>query len=65
MTTEQLIEKLRNPMFVYTMAMHESGQGAKTRRHNALKKIDDLILVYVIGNDDLRKVVANANVGSS
>lgn len=72
MTTEEFIEKLRRPMFNYTMSMHGESyfpgdigerwrKGCATKKKRAVKEIDDLILVYVIGNDDLRKVVVNAN----
>jgi hypothetical protein len=56
MTTEELVERLRRPMFNYTQAMHGDSyfrdhdslrRGAKTRRRNALAEIHQLALEYV------------------
>lgn len=59
MTTEELVEKLRRPMFNYTQAMHGDTnyanhpslrRGAATKRKNALAEIHQLTLEYVNSN---------------
>lgn len=59
MTTEELVEKLRRPMFVYTQAMHGEHnfknheplrKGAETRRKKALAEIRGLAFEFVLRN---------------
>ena len=56
MTTKELVEKLRRPMFNYTQAMHGDHyfknnpglkKGAHTKRERALNEIDSLVFEYV------------------
>lgn len=55
MTIEQLINDLRRPMYIYTMAQRDSQfdtpftRSCKTRRANAEKEIDEIVRKYVNG----------------
>ena len=61
MTTEELIESLRRPMFNYTMSMHGDSyfagpngeqwrKGCATKKAKAIKEIDALLFQYAATN---------------